>query len=132
MTAEIEARDDNPEAVIASRQRRRGNPDFEFAINQSCRMKNPCVYILTSKRNGTLYIGVTSQLGGRVWQHKNNLVEGFTKKYSVHDLVWYEQHETMESAITREKQLKGRSRAYKVQLIEAANPEWRDLYNEIL
>ena len=66
----------------------------------------PCVYILSSQRNGTLYVGVTSDLVQRVWQHKNDFEEGFTKRYSVHDLVWYEVHDTMESAITREKALK--------------------------
>ena len=69
-------------------------------------MKTPCVYILASKPNGTLYIGVTSNLIQRVWQHKNNLVEGFTKRYGVHCLVWHEVHETMESAIRKEKALK--------------------------
>ena len=74
-------------------------------------MKQPCVYILASKRNGTLYIGVTSDLIRRVWKHKNDLAEGFTKRYGVHELVWYESHETMESAITREKRLKNWPRA---------------------
>ena len=69
-------------------------------------MKLPCVYILASKRNGTLYVGVTSNLAQRIWQHKNDQVEGFTQKYKVHTLVWYEAHETMESAIAREKSIK--------------------------
>ncbi|HSD39873.1 MAG TPA: GIY-YIG nuclease family protein [Rhodocyclaceae bacterium] len=84
---------------------------------------NPCVYILTSKRNGTLYIGVTSDLVQRVWQHKEGLIEGFTKRYGVKTLVWFEQHSTMESAITREKVLKEWQRAWKLELIEAENPE---------
>lgn len=88
----------------------------------------PCVYILASKRNGTLYIGVTSDLVKRVWEHKSNLVEGFTKKYKVHDLVWYEMHDTMETAINREKQLKEWKRQWKIALIEKANPYWNDLY----
>ncbi|MCF8199274.1 MAG: GIY-YIG nuclease family protein [Sulfuritalea sp.] len=95
-------------------------------------MKQPCVYILASGRNGTLYVGVTSNLVQRVWQHKSNLVEGFTKKYGVHILVWYEVHETMESAIAREKAIKGWQRAWKLELIEAGNPEWHDLYADIV
>ena len=87
--------------------------------------------MLTSKRNGTLYIGVTSNLQERVWQHKSDLVDGFTKRYGVHRLVWYEVHPDMESAITREKRLKEWRREWKVELIEQSNPDWMDLYNEI-
>ena len=94
-------------------------------------VKQPCVYILASKRNGTLYIGVTSNLIQRVWQHKNDLVEGFTKRYVVHTLVWYEGHETMESAIVREKAIKEWRRAWKLDLIEKRNPAWEDLYEEL-
>jgi putative endonuclease len=94
-------------------------------------MKNPCVYILANKRNGTLYTGVTSNLVQRVWQHKEGQAEGFTKKYCVKLLVWYEIHETMESAITREKQIKAGNRKKKLMLIEAKNPDWRDLYADI-
>jgi len=94
--------------------------------------RQPAVYILSSKRNGTLYIGVTSDLVKRVWQHKNNLVEGFTKKYKVHQLIWYELHETMESAIMREKALKNWKRAWKLELIEKGNPCWQDLYESIV
>ena len=94
-------------------------------------MRTPCVYILASKPNGTLYIGVTSDLIQRVWQHKNDFVEGFTKHYGVHSLVWYEVHGSMESAITREKALKKWRRAWKIELIEEDNPKWLDLYNEI-
>nr|WP_297173630.1 GIY-YIG nuclease family protein [Thermomonas sp.] len=86
---------------------------------------------MASKRNGTLYTGVTSNLVQRVWQHKEGAVEGFTKKYGVKVLVWYEVHEIMESAITREKQIKAGSRKKKLMLIEATNPQWRDLYAEI-
>jgi putative endonuclease len=89
------------------------------------------VYILASKCNGTLYIGVTSDLTRRVWEHKSDAVDGFTKRYGVHRLVWYEVAETPEVAITREKQLKKWNRAWKIQLIEKMNPEWRDLYDEI-
>jgi putative endonuclease len=92
----------------------------------------PCVYILASKKNGTLYIGVTSDLIKRVWEHKNEFVESFTKRYGVHTLVWYEAHETMESAITREKALKFWKRAWKIELIEASNPGWLDRYGELV
>jgi len=93
--------------------------------------KQPYVYILASKRNGTLYIGVTSNLIQRIWQHKNNQVEGFTEKYKVHTLVYYEQHEMMESAITREKQMKKWKRDWKTKLIEKDNPLWEDLWLKI-
>jgi putative endonuclease len=94
--------------------------------------RQPCVYILASKRNGTLYVGVTSDLVRRAWEHKNQVVDGFTKKYGVHCLVYYEMHEDMISAITREKRLKKWNRAWKVRLIEEGNSEWRDLWNDIL
>ena len=94
--------------------------------------RQPCVYILANKRNGTLYVGVTSDLVRRVWQHKNHLPEGFTSRYGVHSLVWYEFHESMYSAITREKTLKRWRRGWKLALIERHNPTWRDLYPEVL
>ena len=94
--------------------------------------KHPCVYLLASNRNGTLYIGVTSNLIARVWQHREHVAEGFTAKYDVTRLVWYEQHETMESAILREKRLKKWRWAWKVELVESANPSWRDLWPDIL
>jgi putative endonuclease len=94
--------------------------------------KQPAVYILASKRNGTLYIGVTSDLVKRIWEHKNNMVEGFTKRYNVHQLVWYELHDSMESAIVREKRLKNWKRKWKLELIEKNNPEWLDLYCTIV
>lgn len=90
--------------------------------------KQPAVYILASKRNSTLYIGVTSDLVKRVWQHKNDVCEGFTKKYGVHTLVYYEMHANMTEAIRREKQLKKWNRAWKIELIERENPEWFDLW----
>jgi putative endonuclease len=89
------------------------------------------VYILASKRNGTLYVGVTSALPQRVWQHKTKAVEGFTAKYGVDQLVYFETHADAASAIQREKQLKKWRRAWKIQLIEDRNPGWRDLYTEI-
>ena len=94
--------------------------------------KLPAVYILASQRNGTLYVGVTSDLVKRIWQHKNDLVEGFTRLYGVHRLVYFEMADTMYVAISREKQIKAGSRAKKLRLIESANPEWNDLYDSIL
>lgn len=93
--------------------------------------KTPCVYILASQKNGTLYIGVTSDLVKRCWEHKENLVEGFTKRYKIHYLVYFELHETMADVIQREKQIKKWRRAWKLSLIEEQNPVWRDLSNEI-
>ena len=95
-------------------------------------MKQPCVYILASEKYGTLYIGVTSDIVKRIWEHKNDVVEGFTEKYGVHRLVWFERHETMDSAIRREKTLKGWRRDWKLNLIEASNPEWCDLYTDLI
>ncbi len=92
----------------------------------------PAIYILASQRNGTLYVGVTSNLVKRVWEHKNNLVEGFSKRYGVHLLVYYEIFDDMYADITREKQIKAGSRAKKLQLIESVNLEWNDLYADIL
>lgn len=91
----------------------------------------PCVYILTSKRRGTLYVGVTSNLVQRVWQHRQKLESGFTKQYSIQTLVHYELHSTMIDAITREKRLKRWNRKWKVRLIEKSNPDWKDLWSEI-
>jgi putative endonuclease len=90
------------------------------------------VYILASKPNGTLYTGVTSNLIQRVWQHKHDVIQGFTRKYNVKILVYYEVHENAESALTREKKIKRWRRAWKLGLIENSNPEWRDLYEDIL
>lgn len=94
--------------------------------------KQPCVYLLASRRLGTLYVGVTSDLVKRVHEHRNGLVDGFTKRHDVHDLVWYEVHERMESAISREKQIKGWPRAAKIDLIEKQNREWLDLWASIV
>jgi putative endonuclease len=94
--------------------------------------KRPCVYLLASQRNGTLYAGVTSDLIKRVWEHKSDFVDGFTKKYGVHTLVWFEMHESMDSAITRERTIKGWKRRWKLELIEASNPDWQDLYEGLL
>ena len=94
-------------------------------------MRQPCVYILASKKQGTLYTGVTSDLLKRVWEHRNDAVDGFTKRYGVHSLVYYELHGDMESAILREKQIKKWRRAWKIQMIEKDNPQWLDLWNSI-
>ncbi len=94
--------------------------------------KVPCVYILASKRNGTLYTGVTSNLVRRIYEHKNFLIKGFTEKYGVHLLVYYEIGESITGAIEREKQIKAGSRKKKIMLIESTNPKWDDLYKEIL
>lgn len=90
------------------------------------------MYVLASQRNGTLYIGVTSDLIKRIWEHKNDVVEGFTRRYGVHLLVYFEQHVTMDAAITRERQLKKWNRSWKLKLIEERNPDWRDLWSEIV
>ena len=95
-------------------------------------MKTYYVYILCSRRNGTLYTGVTSDIIKRIYEHKNNIVEGFTKRHGVHSLVWYEIHHMPESAIQREKQIKKWERRWKLRLIEEKNPEWMDLYNDLL
>ena len=90
------------------------------------------VYILASQRYGTLYTGVTGDIGGRIYEHKNDLLPGFTSRYGVHDLVWYEAHTDVHAAIEREKQIKGWNRDWKIRLIEKMNPEWEDLYLRIL
>ena len=94
--------------------------------------KQPCVYILSSQKAGILYTGVTSNLIQRIYQHQSNWIEGFTKKYGVHRLVYYELHNIMETAIKREKQIKNWKRQWKIELIEKTNKEWRDLYNELV
>lgn len=95
-------------------------------------MKSPCIYLLASHKRGTLYIGVTSDLIKRVWEHKHDLVEGFTKKHQVHTLVYFEQFEDIVSAIAREKQLKKWNRMWKIELIEQANADWVDLYDGLI
>ncbi len=95
-------------------------------------MKQFVVYILCSKRNGTLYTGVTSDLIKRVYEHRNNLADGFTKKYGIHRLVWYEMHGAAETAILREKQIKKWNRQWKLDLIEQRNQDWKDLYDELV
>jgi putative endonuclease len=94
--------------------------------------KYPAIYIMTNKRNGTLYTGVTSDLISRVYQHKHSILDGFAARYHCKYLVYYESHDEMLSAITREKQIKAGSRKKKIALIEKMNPEWRDLYDELI
>jgi len=94
-------------------------------------VKQPAVYIMASRRNGTLYAGVTSNLAQRVWQHREGAVAGFTQRHGCKTLVWFESADTMDAAITREKQIKAGSRAKKIALIEAMNPGWHDLYEQI-
>jgi putative endonuclease len=95
-------------------------------------VKQPAVYMLASRKNGTLYIGVTSNLVKRLWEHKNKMVKGFTQKYSVSRLVWYELHDNLVSAISREKRMKGWKRRWKIELIEETNADWLDLYTSII
>jgi putative endonuclease len=95
-------------------------------------MQQYYVYILASKKNGTIYVGVTGDLIKRIYEHKQNLIDGVTKKYGVHDIVYYEVHNEIEEAITREKQIKKWNRNWKLRLIEERNPDWKDLYNEIV
>ncbi len=102
------------------------------AANLRLMEKNYCVYVLASKKNGTLYIGVTSNLIKRVWEHKNKIREGFTAKYNVDKLVYYEQYSDPENAIKREKRLKRYKRKWKIELIEKSNPEWQDMYNQLI
>ena len=94
-------------------------------------MPTPCVYIMASRPNGAIYTGVTSNPVRRVWQHKEDFADGHTSTYGIHRLVWYEVHDNMESAITREKRIKKWNRTWKVRLIEETNPGWKDLYGEI-
>jgi putative endonuclease len=94
-------------------------------------MKQPAIYMLASRRNGTLYTGVTSDLVKRIWEHRNDIVEGFTKRYGVHSLVYFELHDDMSEAIRREKQIKKWNRAWKIELIERTNPQWQDLWRSL-
>jgi putative endonuclease len=95
-------------------------------------LKSYYVYILASKRNGTLYVGITNDLIKRVWQHKNDIAGGFTKKYQIHKLAYFEETNDVESAIKREKQLKQWNRKWKLDLIESKNPDWKDLYIDLI
>ncbi|MFZ2289815.1 MAG: GIY-YIG nuclease family protein [Halopseudomonas yangmingensis] len=94
-------------------------------------MKQPCVYIISNRRNGTLYTGVTSNLPQRVWQHREGIIEGFSSRYDLKMLVWFEPHTNMETAIQREKAIKKWNRQWKLRLIEQHNPDWRDLWADI-
>jgi len=104
----------------------------ESRLGECCGMPTFYVYIMTNKRNGTLYTGVSGDLIRRTYQHKHDLIDGFTKRYGLHRLVYYEETTDINSAIIREKQIKKWKRNWKIKLIEKANPEWRDLYEEII
>ncbi len=106
--------------------------DLQGVDQARCQGLQPAVYVLASGLRGTLYVGVTGNLRRRLWEHRNDLVAGFTRRYGVHDLVYYELHGDMRAAITREKQIKKWRRAWKVELVERRNPEWKDLWDEIL
>jgi putative endonuclease len=109
--------------------KRRGNPSSDFAEKEEHHLpREPCVYILANRRQGTLYTGVTSNLAERIFQHREGLTPGFSSRYGCNRLVFYERYQRMDEAIAREKQIKGGSRARKIALIEAMNPDWRDLY----
>jgi putative endonuclease len=95
-------------------------------------MKQPCVYMVANRRNGTIYAGVTSNIPRRAFEHREGLVEGFSKKYGCRMLVWYELHNTMADATAREKQIKAGSRARKLALIESLNPDWEDLFEKLV
>jgi putative endonuclease len=95
-------------------------------------MSRPCVYILASKRNGTLYIGVTGDIARRSWEHRSDVAEGFSQRYGVKLLIYVEFHDTMPDAILREKQMKKWRRNWKLRLIEKSNPDWRDLYDDLM
>ena len=101
-------------------------------VQRSGRPRVPCVYMMASRPGGALYLGVTSDIVQRVWQHKSGFVEGYARQYNIKDLVWFEVHETMEGAITREKAWKRWKRAWKLRLIAEANPTWRNLYAEVV
>lgn len=112
-----------------------GAPKLSFPRKRESRdrqMKQPAVYMLASQRNGTLYTGITSDLVRRIWEHRNDLVEGFTKRYRVHTLVYFELHDDISYAIRREKQIKKWNRAWKIELIEQTNPQWKDLWPPLI
>ena len=108
------------------------NDGVTWPVTGGKRMKQPCVYIMASQRHGTLYTGVTANLPRRAYEHREGLLKGFSGKYGCKILVWYELHESMIEAITREKQIKAGSRSKKLALIEALNPEWKDLYETLI
>jgi len=118
------------QAGIHARRRLHSSSDQRYADTMFHTPLDPCIYILASARNGQLYIGVTSRLFERMQQHQHGVFDGYTKRYGIKMLVYYEMHATMEGAIRREKKLKDWQRAWKVRLIEQMNPEWRDLFEE--
>src|SRR5262249_33829268 len=128
-TGEARHRDLGRDTLTSSSRRKSGSRVARVAlsIETGAMDRTPCVYMVASGRNGTIYVGVTSDLLARIYQHREGIFKGFTSKYRVNRLVWFEVHEEMESAIIREKRLKEWQRAWKVELIEATNPQWRDL-----
>ena len=124
------------ESTLANQARARLIYQCAASSNWQVRLASPAmqpaVYLLASRRHGTLYTGVTSNLVQRIWQHRSHIMQGFTQRYEVTRLVWYEMHVTMESAIVREKQIKKWNRAWKLALIERMNPQWADLWEEVL
>jgi putative endonuclease len=116
----------------ANRHARESGHPGATSTGMAAYAKHPCVYIVASDRNGTLYTGVTSDIARRAWLHKTGVVDGFTKRYGVRRLVYFEFHETMPAAILREKQIKKWRRSWKLELIEKANPQWQDLYGSLL
>jgi putative endonuclease len=103
-----------------------------FALAKNCQMREAWVYMMTNRRNGVLYVGVTGHIRRRAWEHRDGIVAGFTSKYRLKRLVWVERHATMLAAIQREKNMKHWPRAWKIALIEETNPEWCDLYDQIV
>jgi putative endonuclease len=116
---------------IFDRHSRAGGNPWTFRFKEETMERQPCVYILASGRNGTLYTGVTSDLVKRTWEHREHAVDRFTKRYDVTRLVWYELHAVMETAIHREKGINKWNRAWKLHLIDGMNPSWRDLWPDI-
>jgi predicted GIY-YIG superfamily endonuclease len=125
------ARSDSSEAIQKLQKILEDAVRWQRVWGNTVDMKQPCVYIMANKRNGTLYTGVTSNLPKRVFEHRESLVRGFSAKYDCKILVWYEVHETMIEAITREKQIKAGSRKKKLALIESFNPDWKDLFETL-
>ena len=117
---------------LPSLRAKRSNPEIHIKDKRNMMNRTPAIYILASQKNGSLYIGVTSDLVKRIWQHKNKVIDGFSKKYDISMLVYCEIFDDMENAIMRAKKLKGGSRAKKLKLIESMNPNWNDLYNDII
>jgi putative endonuclease len=121
--------------LTSSPRRRRGSRKYTLFFASHAIVATtlqPCVYILTKQQNGTLYVGVTSNIVQRIWQHREKLIDGFCKQHGLDKLVWFEQHATIEAAIAREKAVKESKRQWKLSMIERSNPTWKDLYHDLL